>query len=77
MKLKALSLSVAAGMLATTTEGASLRGQSIHSDSRRALRVDNTRGIQFPEFRYVPWCMLGEKTQIQAEAMECKLVENE
>lgn len=32
--------------------------------------VDNTRGIFFPEFRYVPWDDLDSKTQKQAVILE-------
>jgi len=33
------------------------------------LRIDNTRGIDYPGFRFVPWCILDDKTQAQAQAM--------
>lgn len=70
----AIALSLAAVL--STTEGAtnSLRGGGGSSSqlSSRSLRVDNTRSIVYPDFRFVPWCTLDAKGRFQAETLSCK-----
>ena len=33
---------------------------------------ENNRGIEYPAFRFTPWCSLDEKAQQQAADLSCK-----
>ena len=56
-------------LLAPATEGA-LRG--LKKEEKEPSTRDNTRGIEYPDFRFTPWCSLDEKAQLQAMDLSCK-----
>ena len=66
MTKHALALAALLSLSSTTATAKTLRG------TPKYLQIDNTRGIDYPAFRYVPWCMLDEKTQVRAQDLSCK-----
>jgi len=64
--------------MAVLSTAAALRGSKSNTNngfglwSRSLQRGENTRGIEYPDFRFVPWCILDEEIKAQAEGMRCK-----